>query len=597
MLEPMQPVSDFIGLECFDPVGSDFGAMDYFDSRGFVPYSIMLGAFWFEELEAFQGIDDAIVAIVPPDVFRQESISWNRRQLVGLIKTLRSKGCKVYLKISAHPFQLSAVKGMQSFEGGQQRQVWLESHPELVQLKSDGGTTDLPAVNVLKRFSSGVLFEDWYIPSIVRVLEGYDFDGFCASDGTMGLRGPKETLDITDYSEDMIAQFQEHTGVSLPACPQEELASEIRSRHRRTWSDFYRWRWGQHLHKLQVALANANKELVAVDAWSRNPIDMHYDYGLDYKLALDEAPMRVLLQSREANKWRKHREGTYVTEEASILALLSHKIRAPHVNFDWFMTLVNRAEYWHAVKDLPNVVERESYCFTTLSRYEKGSFLPVVDGFTVQGYPTDRSDWEWCVQRWNHGLALQRKTTGAVGLTLVWDETVLENSDYSSKPQFTERFRSLVNNGLCVHSVCRPCDVDEIPTQGFFYLGTPPKELEINDHQVVVVQNDAGLVVDGHPYGDDKAISVIKEKLSFYSSAGRIYAFATAQDTWIVGVENAGNLFYEPTITVTVPFAIESVKALPPRTFYLVDGSIRRKSFQVSCPPDGCVLLEVKFVV
>ena len=500
------PITDFVGLECFDPRKEDFGVQAYIESRGLVPQSIMLGAFWFEELEAFSKVDDTVVAIVPPDVFREEEDLWTRKDLAGLIDNLHKSQCEVYLKISAHPFQLSAVKTMQSFEGGQQRQLWMTRHPELVQTKIDGSTTDLPAINVLKRFASGKFFEDTYISQIIKVLEGYNFDGFCASDGTMGLRGPKETLDVTDYSEDMIDQFCEYTGIQLRGESWQEQAFTLRNEHRKAWSDFYRRRWQTHLQKLQEALATSGRKLVAVDAWSRNPVDMHYDYGLDYRSAKASAPMRVLLQSREANKWRKHREGTYVTEEASILALLSHKIRAPHVAFDWFMTLVNRAEYWHAVKDLPNVVERENYRFTTLSRFEHGSYKPVIDGFTVQGHPTSRSDWDWCTERWTHGLDLQSQTTGAVGLTLVWDESYLDLPTSCPEPYFMERFRTLINAGICVHSVCLIEDIPKVDTQGFLFLGERPSAHECDEQKIVVSLLKDGLVVDGTALDDSTGI-------------------------------------------------------------------------------------------
>lgn len=586
------PISDFIGLAPFDPTMDDKGVQTYLDVHGFVPSSVILGAFWYEELEQFQIVDDEVVAVVKPDVFREKPFYWTRQDIADLVARLKMVGVKVYLGICSHPYQLSFSRGMQSFVAGERRRDWMEAHRELVQLRRTGETTDLPAINLLKRERNGQFFEDRFIQMLIKTLKGYGFDGYCAGDGALGLRGPKETLDMTDFSDDMISQFVDYSKIILPTGSRAELAEFILRNHRGEWSEFWRWRWLQHVTKLAARLAEKGLDMVAVDAWSRNPVDMIYDYGVDYSLLQVPGFSRVLVQSREANKWRKHREGTYVTEEASILTLLGHKIRAPKISFDWFMTLVNRIEYWNAIHDLPQVVERENFCFNTLARFVNGRFQPVIDGFTVQGYPTDRADWDWCMREWNAAVSLGQQFAEALGLTLVWSEKFIDNILAGEKPWVTERFRTLINGGVGIHSVCLVEEMANVPTQGFIAFAEDKWASNATLQGLKVLMKPNGLVVDGQGYSYEDGIEVIKGALRFRCSQGRIYGFKTTFNDYIIGIENPSNLFYAH-IDVELPFEIGMVRPLPPRHYYLVDGSVQGNRFQVSCPPDGCIMVRV----
>lgn len=583
-------VSDFIGLECFDPSSEDKGVQNYLKNHGFIPNTVILGAFWYEELERFSNIDSEVVAIVLPDVFRTESVYWTRNDIFLLIEQLHKYSIEVYLKISTYPYQLSSLGEMQSFEAGEDRRRWLERHQSLLQTKKDGSATGLRAVNLLKRTDDGNYYEDEFAAQLLNVLEGYGFDGYCASDGSLGLRGPVDTLENTDFSDDMLEQFENFSDLKVSGETMSEKAEQVLSEYRGEWTSFWRWRWHQHMLKVTKVLGEKNKDIIAVDAWSRNPVDMLHDFGVDYEQLQIPGLRRVLVQSREANKWRKHREGTYVTQEASIFTLLTHKIRAPKIEFDWFMTVVNRAEYWHAVRDLPQVVERENYCFNTLSYYEAGKFNPVIDGFTVQGYPTDRSDWDWCVNQWTHARDLGKKTTEALGLTLVWSDELINQVLAGHTPWITERFRELINGGVCVHSSCMADDIGQVPTQG--YLSFTDFSAELSEVGLQVQMLEHGLVINGEKYSYDTGIEQIKQRLSLHCSNGRIYGFGIGNGEYIIGIENPFNHFYDVT-TVTLPFAVQAARPLAPREFYLIDGSISGNQFQVSCPPDRCVLVHV----
>src|SRR5690606_19986960 len=127
-----------------------------------------------------------------------------------------------------------------------------------------------------------------------EVLHDYGFDGLHGADGYTSGRRPLNDVDFTD---DMIGQFLAHSDVTLPT----EFKGEIDSKsdlftkrgqwvweHRREeWIRFHVDRWTTFWRKVIDGVHGQRKKVVFNTAWTRDPFEAIYRYGIDYRRITD----------------------------------------------------------------------------------------------------------------------------------------------------------------------------------------------------------------------------------------------------------------------------------------------------------------------
>src|SRR5690606_32406662 len=95
-----------------------------------------------------------------------------------------------------------------------------------------------------------------------------------------------------DFSADIIDQFVQHSGCSLPGNLVQNLVSNaqvhVEERGDYIWNNFrqeliqfYRWRWEGFFKKLSDRLHSDDKKLIVNNAWCSEPFEAIYRFGID----------------------------------------------------------------------------------------------------------------------------------------------------------------------------------------------------------------------------------------------------------------------------------------------------------------------------
>lgn len=573
-----------IDLRPFSPTKSDYGVKDYL-AMSQCDNVIFLN-FYVDFLHTHDGADDTFLnAMSTANRGMPWHERWTRKDFRNLIQVLKENGAGVYLGL------LSMTKS----DRWNEETDWVHQHPELYQTLRDGNLTWGKAVNPLKRFRSGDYYEDLFVKDLARVLEDYAFDGVCLGDGMLGLRGPRQTLDDSDFSEDMLNQF----GEWLDEDPRS--AEYVLESLRPQWSEFWCQRWETFVAKTAAVTIKQGKGLIALDAWSRHPIDLYIDFGIDYNRLGKQGLQTVMVQAREANKWRKHKEGTYATEGAMLATFLAHKVRAPNVEFCWAMPTVNDPELWNAILDLPNLLEREGFGYLTQCYYDGHGWTQLLDGVClIWGNMSAPQDWAWCHALWDKSNQSVKRATQPLGVVYVGES--FTGSACFSQHALPEACRALIDSGLPMHAACSISDLPNLLKEehgpNILFFASPARQREFQsllpEGWLSLSYSDQSYMVDQTPLSDPgEVVQLITAQGKFGSDAGRIYGFADNEDNYLVAIENGDNLFYRET-TVSVPALVNRVKCLPPRERYFVTQSIKDNNFAVSVPPDGILIVEIK---
>ncbi|NCO34626.1 MAG: hypothetical protein AUJ92_15465 [Armatimonadetes bacterium CG2_30_59_28] len=192
----------WIELIGFDNELEDFGVEAFMDNAGFVPDAASLLLFNPDFVHNHAGMEQA--RALPFDCCsygghpyneqrtRQE---WSSHQLRGLVRELQQRGVKVYVSV---------------FDGFV-TQHWIANHPEVLHVRKNG--QQLASVCPWKRLSDGSFYEDFFVEQLLRVMRDYGFDGYHGADG---YSHPRIPVYDGDFSDDMVGQFGDTTGISLP---------------------------------------------------------------------------------------------------------------------------------------------------------------------------------------------------------------------------------------------------------------------------------------------------------------------------------------------------------------------------------------------
>lgn len=584
-----------VDLRPFNPTQPDYGVGDYINMLGFKPDVIVFLNFFVDFVHRHELIDDMQLGRMTVGQRGTPSdYSWTKQNLAELIRCMKEAGISPFLGI------LSSTSS----------DVWKDVHidwefKEILQTKRGDQLVWGSAINPLKRFTDGTYYEDFFARDLLKVLCDYQFDGYVAGDGMLGLRGPRETLLDTDFSEDMTDQFASFHGLKLPEFTNYDLrAAYIVEHYFAEWVQFYVQRWGQHVGKITSMLDTQGKTMMAIDAWSRNPEELITAFGIDYRVLHQKGLKAVFVQARETNKWRKHREGEYVREENSVYTFLTHKAYEPGIRYYWAEATINLPEFWNSVLDLPHVLERETYGYLWTMNWREGAFSKAVDGICViWGNDLTEEQWKWLVQRWSMAFEQISSFKAPAGLTLLWNELGI-NQHTSQNKIFGYRFAKLLDLGLCIQSIVH---ADQLRTQGMenWLQSYTDQQMVTFDRTLIeqfpdladrmfIVHEDY-IEYGGFRYSWQEGVELMKRTCGLRTSRGRVLGFENKDGALVLSLENPENLFYEH-IELKVPFEIGSgdIKVLPPREWFAIPESTEGQSTKISVAPDASTQVVVQ---
>ena len=577
-----------VDLRSFDRNAEDLGVNAYFKQLGFVPTGLCFLNFQVMYLFDFENVDDREL---DPICTGQNGTPcgqvWTNRDLYRLITYIRSCGVKAYLGILSNT--ISAV-------WKNTRYHW--EHREVLQTMRGESLLWGEAVNVLKRLKDGRFFEDVYIEKLMKVLDAFHFDGYVAGDGMLGLRGPRETLKDTDFSQDMVDQFTEYAKLRpIVLEDYNARADYIVTYLMPEWIDFWCARWVMHVSKVSKELKSRGMAFLAIDAWSRNPEEIREAFGIDYHLLYESGLEGVFVQARETNKWRKHREGEYVREQNSIYTFLAHKAYEPRLKYYWAQATVNVPEFWNTIQDLPHVAERECYGYLWTHCFNGTAWEQICEGVCIiWGNDLSSDNWNWLRLRWDQAYQLCRTYHRPIGIRLLWSERGVKDRVHSHIAD-GQRIASVIEEGVCIQASVHEKNLRslmETGASGYFITTDETLTAKYPEyaHQIILIC-DGYMKWNNQRYGWGEGISILKQLAGIQITKGRLCGFETEQESYVVSLETPDNLFYEQGY-LAIDREIVQVKALPPREWFVLPHSVEEGSVAVSIPPDASIQLVIE---
>ncbi|MCL5096112.1 MAG: hypothetical protein M1608_00980, partial [Candidatus Omnitrophica bacterium] len=306
---------------------------------------------------------------------------------------------------------------------------WANQHSEIYETRRAGDR--FPSINPLRRFQDGTYYEDFFLSKLIEVMRDYGFDGYHGADGYSS--GRQSLVDV-DYSEDMVKQFVEATKIELPpefnrwtgglSAAMEERANWIWDHRRAEWIGFYADRWEKFWRKIVTALHSMGKKVVFNTAWTRDPFEALYRYGVDYQRIARTGIDGFIVESVASAITLGEDNPKFHYDALAMLMLI--KAYAPQVELRPFTLAHDTLEQWDALRHAPTVVEREIYETANLYWYNgEGDLRRCSAGPMVcLSDCIQHHEWQWLDKAWQLGFSFP--THRVIGATLVWSDAAFE---------------------------------------------------------------------------------------------------------------------------------------------------------------------------
>jgi hypothetical protein len=434
-----------IDLRVFDNCLADYGVGDFIEKLGFIPDYLFNHETYVGQIHSHDGkIDDTLLL---PTWTAQRAIPggqwWTRRQYRALVDELHRHGIKFFQGAEA-------AWSVWPEYGEASRDTWIYNNmPEMFTTYRTGVTTagEMGMICPLKRMKDGMYYEDRLLRDVLRFMDDYQMDGFFAADGFGGL-GCK--LYDGDYSDDIISQFTEHTGIEVKGGSVNERADYIWENLHYEWAVFYSDRWAQFYSKITKAIKAAGKELIVMAPFKHGPADSLMEYGFDYAKNVKAGLDFLALESMETSSRRW--QYTQAMEAVGISNVSTIKAICPNVRILWMSSTCNCPEHWHTLRDIPNALERECLALNTARAIgPEGKLIKGFDGVqALFGIDLNADEWRWYKQRLDIG---HLKVASNDGLVILWSDKILyENARRRITYPLSTQVVKLRFAGLPIHT-------------------------------------------------------------------------------------------------------------------------------------------------
>ena len=472
-----------LDLRVFDNREPDYGVAKFIDHLGYVPHYVFNHETYVGQIHTHTGhIDDTLLE---PTWTAQRAMPggqwWTRAQYKGLVDSLHTHGIRFFQGAEA-------AWSIWPEYGELSRDKWIYENLDELFVRFRNGTCsrdEMGMINPLKHLKDGSWYEDKLLRDVLRFLDDYGMDGFFAADGFGGLSC---NLKDGDYDPDMIAQFREATGIEVPEGTITQQADFIYENHHYDWAVFYSERWSRFYSKFTSAFKAAGKEIIVMAPFKFGPADALMNFGFDYHKSVRAGLDFFALESMEnsSRRWQY----TQAMEAIGVSNVATIKAANPDVRIMWMSSTCNCPEHWHALRDVPNALERECLALNTARAIgEGGKLIKGFDGAQpLFGIDLSASEWRWYKKRLDIGHMPIRRNHG---LVILWSQKILhENGRRGITYPLNSAIVKLRFSGLPIHTAV---DMSNLRFAGnkSLLLVNP---LGIDDHDVNVLED---LVING----------------------------------------------------------------------------------------------------
>lgn len=448
-------------MRCFDHRKKDYGIEEYLQKIGRKPDGFCALVVHPDFVHQHPGMEKEHV--FPPhlcgyrgdsrrlDAQTYQNYCWSNYQIKGLVDALHSHGMKIYV----------SVMGLYYLDIFHKE--WLGEHQELL-LQATEWVEELVA---LKRLKDGTYYEDFFVSRIMEVLRDYGMDGVHLCDR---FSPTSEPLADGDYSSDMVEQFVEHTGTSLPAqiqaglgddCSENKKARQkwIWGNHRAQWLRFYDWRWTGFYEKLCGAVHSIGGKVSTLGMYVSDPLRSMYSMGVDAghltKAGVDFFTANILPTSVNMNGV----EGEYPFLFHRYMTIIpSVKGQAPDAHIYQMLGVRDEEEEWDVFHHAPNQFERDVYTAMSYQIIRKEGIDRCIDKpFVTLGDSIGKAQWDVLNQYFDTVYSL--KPQSVISPVLFWsdgaNDRMLDAHIATRRPSGTQLQAYLQENGAYCGGVIR----------------------------------------------------------------------------------------------------------------------------------------------
>ena len=396
---------------------------------------------------------------------------WTNVQLRGLISEMHKRGVKVL--VSFFNFCDYADDDGKIVTG-----EYCSAHPELWDLGADG--KPLNGLNVLKRLKDRSYYEDYLIAQTLSVCEYYGFDGVQVADG---ISSPRPSVYNGDFSDDLTGQFlmspqgKKTSGIS--PVTQNDAGYKARrklilDKYLYEWLDFISDRFALFYKKFYDGLGG--KILLFNNAWTRDPFEAFYRYGIDYKklysprmygfMIEEVSATQVILGNEDRGGFKLPLSARRYYHYEYALTQREIKVYVPDAKQIALAPINDTCEQWDVIRHAPTemaraLARRGNNYILRKGRYElcnQGPFYCLSDGIAKE---------DWAFLEECHSKPENPEGIKAVaGFTSLWSDTRMRNEvkeyirsrTYSS----TELNNELIRAGIDIGCSARIEELDNI---------------------------------------------------------------------------------------------------------------------------------------
>lgn len=491
---------DFFG---FDNTRADFGVGVFLDAAGFVPNGVSLLMCNADFVHTHDGVEAdrtlpsdycAYGDFSPRSEFTYRSVhqrqQWTKRQLQGLIRALQSRGIAVYFNV----FDLF------------RSQEWIGQHPELLHIRRNGER--IQSICPWKRLANGTWYEDFFVGQLSRVVRDYGFDGFHCADGYAHQRIP---ISEGDFSDDLVEQFLQATGMALPdpvagRCADdvgrmERRADWIWRESRREWIRFHGARIRRFMEKTVNALHADGKRMIMNSAWTKDPFEAMYRYGVDYRAMADQGIDAFVVEAAagaaELDGYERimGRRPLY----PFLATTLIFRGYVPQTPLIYLNGIKDSTEGWSVLRHAPTTLEAEINFLGNLYHYDdQGKLRRCVEGpmaCTADGIRAE----EWALIRewWENSFDFQPQRL--LGATLVWSDQAFARQleDYIATRHWTMHrlMHHLLEMNAPVHAIVNVRHLAQV--KGPILVLNPHLFPEAELRQILAYSNGPRILIGG----------------------------------------------------------------------------------------------------
>jgi len=524
---------NLLGFERNDP---DRGVERYLNQTGFVPDGICALLFHADFFHQHRGMDEEYT--LPPDNcaywgcprnFERERQPWTNHDLRTLSVNLKKRGTGLYASIMG-----DVMSNAFHYE-------WINAHPEVCRHVLDPKKVGEPGEGhfVLKRFSDGSYYEDFFIDKVCETLVDYELKGIHLADQFF----PSGPIYNRDYSSDFVRQFLEYSGAELPANVAATLGNDDKAseylRHdwiykhlREEWINFHVWRWEKFIKKLCDRVHAIGKEVLVLGMYCTDPFETLYCLGTDMRRIVNAGVDYVTANIVSISQSMRKREYRFERFMAMIPTLAAY---IPKGHLLSMLAVQDATEEWSTLHHSPCMHERDNYTMMAYQLIDDDGISRALDGFYIclgDGIP--RSDWQWELDRFEISMALDAKEV--ISPSMYWSDYAHDRMvhEYIHTRRWTpfKQFYELAKAGTYCAATVRPEGLANYSGTLFvpnFDMLSPEEQKEIISYDRGSVLCTANPGFDPKAYGIDSEI-IFEDRFSTYPMTAFAFGCAASQE-------------------------------------------------------------------